>query len=86
MIAAADGGAPAAPSRALGAELVELPSGAGHDAQILAAWRACPAAMLFVRSDAGGVSATRPRSTPRPTRVAACVAALEPALRELVAA
>jgi acetylornithine deacetylase/succinyl-diaminopimelate desuccinylase-like protein len=39
----------------LGAAAVELPSGAGHDAGILAA-AGVPSAMLFVRSLAGGVS------------------------------
>ena len=38
-----------------GVPVVELPSGAGHDAGILAA-AGVPAAMLFVRSLAGGVS------------------------------
>ena len=40
---------------AAGLPLVELPSGAGHDAMVLAA-AAVPAAMLFVRSLAGGAS------------------------------
>ena len=40
---------------ALGLEPVELPSGAGHDAAILAL-AGVPCGMLFVRSDAGGVS------------------------------
>ncbi len=40
---------------AAGCELHELPSGAGHDAQIFAL-AGVPSAMLFVRSDAGGVS------------------------------
>ena len=39
----------------LGLPVVELPSGAGHDAGILAA-AGVPSAMLFVRSLAGGVS------------------------------
>jgi allantoate deiminase len=38
---------------ALGIESIRLPSGAGHDAQVMA--RLCPAAMLFVRCR-GGVS------------------------------
>jgi acetylornithine deacetylase/succinyl-diaminopimelate desuccinylase-like protein len=38
-----------------GLPVVELPSGAGHDASVLAA-AGVPAAMLFVRSLAGGVS------------------------------
>jgi hypothetical protein len=39
----------------LGLEPRELPSGAGHDAAIFAL-AGVPSAMLFVRSDAGGVS------------------------------
>ena len=42
-------------SPALGLEPFELPSGAGHDAAIFAL-AGVPSAMLFVRSDAGGVS------------------------------
>jgi acetylornithine deacetylase/succinyl-diaminopimelate desuccinylase-like protein len=38
-----------------GLPVVELPSGAGHDASVLAS-AGVPAAMLFVRSLAGGVS------------------------------
>jgi len=38
---------------ALGLSTLRLPSGAGHDAQILA--RVCPAGMIFVPS-AGGLS------------------------------
>ncbi|HXG75896.1 MAG TPA: M20/M25/M40 family metallo-hydrolase [Gaiellaceae bacterium] len=45
----------AASVRTAGVELVELPSGAGHDAGILAA-AGVDASMLFVRSLAGGVS------------------------------
>jgi beta-ureidopropionase / N-carbamoyl-L-amino-acid hydrolase len=40
---------------ALGLPAVELPSGAGHDAGVLAA-AGVPAAMLFVRSLNGGIS------------------------------
>ena len=40
---------------ALGLPVLELPSGAGHDAGILAA-AGVPAGMLFVRSLNGGVS------------------------------
>jgi N-carbamoyl-L-amino-acid hydrolase len=40
---------------ARGLPAVELPSGAGHDAGVLAAARV-PAAMLFVRSLNGGIS------------------------------
>ena len=39
----------------LGVDPVELPSGAGHDAAIMG-MAGIPSAMLFVRSDAGGVS------------------------------
>jgi acetylornithine deacetylase/succinyl-diaminopimelate desuccinylase-like protein len=45
----------AAEAARLGTPAVELPSGAGHDAGILAA-AGVPSAMLFVRSLAGGVS------------------------------
>jgi allantoate deiminase len=65
----------------LGIEVVELPSGAGHDAAIMG-MAGVPAAMLFVRSDAGGVSHAPEESTGRDA-IVACVAALEPALREL---
>jgi allantoate deiminase len=60
---------------------VELPSGAGHDAAIMA-MAGVPAAMLFVRSDAGGVSHA-PEEHTGIDAVAACAAALEHALREL---
>jgi allantoate deiminase len=43
----------AASVTALGHNAVRLPSGAGHDAQIMS--RLCPAAMLFVRCR-GGIS------------------------------
>jgi N-carbamoyl-L-amino-acid hydrolase len=69
---------------ALGTEPVELPSGAGHDAQILGQ-AGVPVAMLFVRSDAGGVSHA-PEETTEPDALVACVRALEPALRELMRA
>jgi allantoate deiminase len=65
----------------LGIEPVELPSGAGHDAAIMA-MAGVPAAMLFVRSDADGVSHAPEESTGRDA-ITASVAALEPALREL---
>jgi allantoate deiminase len=67
---------------ALGAEPVELPSGAGHDAQILGQ-AGVPVAMLFVRSDAGGVSHA-PEEQTEPDALVACVRVLEPALRELL--
>ena len=67
---------------ALGAEPVELASGAGHDAQILGQ-AGVPVAMLFVRSDAGGVSHA-PEEKTEPDALVACVRVLEPALRELM--
>ncbi len=69
---------------ALGGEPFELASGAGHDAQILG-MAGVPVAMLFVRSDADGVSHAPEESTGADA-IAACVRALEPALRELLAA
>lgn len=69
---------------ALGVEPIELPSGAGHDAQILGK-AGVPVAMLFVRSDAGGVSHA-PEEHTEPDAIVACVRVLEPALRELLAA
>jgi hydantoinase/carbamoylase family amidase len=68
---------------AAGFNPAELPSGAGHDAGILAE-AGIPSAMLFVRSDAGGVSHAPEESTGADA-VAAAVAVLEPALRELAA-
>ena len=58
-----------------------LPSGAGHDAQVLAR-AGVPVAMLFVRSLNGGISHS-PAESSSPDDVAACVDALEAALREL---
>jgi len=69
--------------RAAGQEPVELPSGAGHDAGILAA-AGIPSAMLFVRSDAGGVSHSPDEHTAHDA-VAACLVALEHTLRQLAA-
>jgi allantoate deiminase len=69
---------------ALGGDPVELPSGAGHDAQILGQ-NGVPVAMLFVRSDAGGVSHA-PEERTEPDALVACVRVLEPALRELMRA
>jgi hydantoinase/carbamoylase family amidase len=69
---------------ALGSEPVELPSGAGHDAQILGQ-AGVPVAMLFVRSDAGGVSHA-PEEQTESDALVACVRVLEPALRELMSA
>ena len=67
----------------LGLDPVDLPSGAGHDAAILAT-AGIPSAMLFVRSDAGGVSHAPEESTGADA-IAVCVQALESALRELAA-
>ena len=66
---------------AVGHEVVDIPSGAGHDAAILAG-AGIPAAMLFVRSDAGGISHA-PEEATGADAVAACLEALEAALREL---
>jgi allantoate deiminase len=65
----------------LGVEPVELPSGAGHDAAILAL-AGVPSAMLFVRSDAGGVSHAPEESTGADA-VLLGLQALTLALREL---
>lgn len=65
----------------IGLPAVELPSGAGHDAAILA-MAGVPAGMLFVRSDAGGVSHA-PQEHTGIDAVEACLAALEHALWEL---
>ena len=61
----------------------ELPSGAGHDAQILG-MAGVPVGMLFVRSDAGGVSHA-PEELTEHDALLALVTALEAALRELLA-
>ena len=66
---------------AAGLDPVELPSGAGHDAAILAE-AGIPSAMLFVRSDAGGVSHA-PEEDTGADAVAAAVEVLEAAIREL---
>ena len=66
---------------AAGCEPVELSSGAGHDAGILAA-AGVPSAMLFVRSDAGGVSHS-PEEHTGADAVGACLVALEQTLRVL---
>jgi hydantoinase/carbamoylase family amidase len=65
----------------LGLPAAELPSGAGHDAGILAA-AGVPSAMLFVRSGAGGVSHS-PDEHSDDADVALGVDALERALRRL---
>jgi allantoate deiminase len=67
----------------LGVPPVELPSGAGHDAGILAA-AGVPSAMLFVRSLNGGVSHS-PDELSSPDDVALAVDALERTLARLAA-
>jgi allantoate deiminase len=67
----------------LGLDPVDLPSGAGHDAAIMAT-AGIPSAMLFVRSDAGGVSHAPEESTGADA-IALCVQALTAALSELAA-
>jgi allantoate deiminase len=66
---------------ALGCEALELASGAGHDASVLAA-AGIPTGMLFVRSGAGGVSHT-PEEWTEPEDVELAVSALAGALRAL---
>ncbi|HWL33996.1 MAG TPA: Zn-dependent hydrolase [Gaiellaceae bacterium] len=68
---------------ALGVPVLELPSGAGHDAGILAS-AGVPAGMLFVRSLNGGVS-HNPAELSSPEDIALAVDALTGALRRLVA-
>jgi allantoate deiminase len=71
-------------AESLGLEPAELPSGAGHDAAILAL-AGVPSGMLFVRSDAGGVSHA-PEEWSGADAVTLGLQALEAALRELAAA
>ncbi|MHB1243550.1 MAG: M20/M25/M40 family metallo-hydrolase [Gaiellaceae bacterium] len=66
----------------VGAPVVELPSGAGHDAGILAS-AGVPSGMLFVRSQNGGIS-HNPAELSSPDDIALATAALERALRDLV--
>ncbi len=66
---------------ALGLPALELPSGAGHDAMVLGA-AGVPAAMLFVRSSAGGVSHV-PEEWTDEADVELAVDALTGALRSL---
>jgi hydantoinase/carbamoylase family amidase len=68
----------------LGLDPAELPSGAGHDAAIMS-MAGVPCAMMFVRSDAGGVSHT-PEEWTGVDAVVSCVQAFEAALRELAEA
>jgi hydantoinase/carbamoylase family amidase len=65
----------------LGVPVLELPSGAGHDAGILAA-AGVPSGMLFVRSLNGGVS-HHPDELSAPEDIALAVDALTGALRRL---
>lgn len=65
----------------LGLEPLEIASGAGHDATIMS-MAGVPTAMLFVRSDAGGVSHAPEESTGADA-VELCTQALELTLREL---
>jgi acetylornithine deacetylase/succinyl-diaminopimelate desuccinylase-like protein len=81
----------AAPLEALRAELaardlpvVELPSGAGHDAAVLAA-AGVPTGMLFVRSLNGGISHS-PEELSSPEDIALAVDVLTGALSSLAAA
>jgi acetylornithine deacetylase/succinyl-diaminopimelate desuccinylase-like protein len=67
---------------ALGLPVLELPSGAGHDAGILAA-TGVPSGMLFVRSLNGGIS-HNPAELSSPEDIALAVGALTGALRRLV--
>jgi allantoate deiminase len=67
--------------KARGLPLVELPSGAGHDAAVLAA-AGVPTAMLFVRSRNGGVSHS-PDELTSPEDVELAVEVLAGALRRL---
>ncbi len=66
-----------------GVPLVELPSGAGHDAAILAS-AGVPTAMLFVRSLAGGVSHS-PRERSSAADISVAVDVLTETLRALSA-
>ena len=75
-------GALRAEVEALGLPVVELPSGAGHDAGILAS-AGIPSGMLFVRSLNGGIS-HNPEELSSPEDIALAVDALTGALRRLV--
>ena len=66
----------------LGLPVVELPSGAGHDAGILAT-AGVPSGMLFVRSLNGGIS-HNPDELSSPEDIALAVEVLTGALRRLV--
>jgi beta-ureidopropionase / N-carbamoyl-L-amino-acid hydrolase len=64
-----------------GLPVVELPSGAGHDAAVLAG-AGVPTAMLFVRSLSGGISHS-PQEESAPEDVDLAVEVLTGALRRL---
>ena len=68
---------------AVGAPVLELPSGAGHDAGILAT-AGVPSGMLFVRSLNGGIS-HNPAELSSEEDIALATDALDRALRDLVA-
>jgi len=68
---------------ARGLPVVELASGAGHDASVLAN-AGVPSAMLFVRSLAGGVSHS-PEEHSSPEDIALAVEVLSAALARLTA-
>ena len=68
---------------ALGLPVLELPSGAGHDAGILAT-AGVPSGMLFVRSLNGGIS-HNPDELTSPEDIALAVEALTGTLRRLAA-
>jgi acetylornithine deacetylase/succinyl-diaminopimelate desuccinylase-like protein len=68
---------------ALGVPVLELPSGAGHDAGILAS-TGVPSGMLFVRSLNGGVS-HNPAELSSPEDISLALDALTGTLRRLVA-
>ena len=67
----------------VGAPLLELPSGAGHDAGLLAT-AGVPSGMLFVRSLNGGIS-HNPAELSSPEDIALAVDALTGTLRRLLA-
>lgn len=68
---------------ALGVPVYELPSGAGHDAMLMARW--CPQAMLFVRCGNGGIS-HNPLETMTADDAELAVAAFDEFLKRLDAA
>jgi acetylornithine deacetylase/succinyl-diaminopimelate desuccinylase-like protein len=83
QMAAAPRAALAAEVERLGLPLVELPSGAGHDAAVLAA-AGVPTGMLFVRSLNGGISHS-PDELSSPEDIELAVDALAGAIARLAA-